>query len=475
MVAQVINLFRRPAALPEDWSQAEIAEFYRVESALIQAGLRIETDRGISDEGEPWFVFCRADDGEVVIHFARIDGHYIVSSPAYDGVAEGLNFQALVRNLLDRHPLVQTRKAANNNVFLHPAALLIAIVGTAFFKTGEAKADDGSQKTDARRALLTSTSQPTQVVLSPGEGTIKIDGAQAMAILTSAMLILQRDGALAATGQTRAALASFAPALEREAAPAAPLTGLAPEASRLDLNFNPADPTLKSLLALTAVLSDLPAATGPAAASASLLQSGAAFASTPAGVQGATPNASVHAPVIERWQLEIDLRAADVPEVSAIRVVQNLAQGELAGVTVHEGRLPDILAKIIAQGDVVNGAITIQPQAPSQGDAPPPSTEAPVAPESPVAETPSPPTPTAPTPAIDQQAVAKQIFDFFVAHTSKVEIVVTGNAVVLYDASLMRTSADWSDVTSLTFNFDDGSSISVVGHAHAVYDYHHGG
>ncbi|WP_369062384.1 hypothetical protein ABOZ73_08860 [Caulobacter sp. 73W] len=471
MVAQVINLFRRPAALPEDWTQAEIAEFYRVESALIQAGLRIETDRGISDEGEPWFVFCRADDGEVVIHFARIDGHYIVSSPAYDGVAQGLNFQALVRNLLDRHPLVQTRKAANNNVFLHPAAILIAIVGTAFFKTGEAKADDGSGKADTRRALLATTSTPTTVVSTPGEGTIKIDGAQAIAILTSAMLILQRDGALAATSAPGDPAVAMSTSLEREVGPSAPVIGAVAEAAQTEFNFNPADPTIKSLLALTAVLADLPSAPVVLASFGGVRAPTTLQVSAPVVNQS---NAGLHAPVIERWQLEIDLRAADVPEVSAIRVVQNLARGELAGVTVHQGSLPDILAKFIAKGDVINTAV-VQPQGPSSENegpgAPPPAGGSGDAPSHPVPAAPQPES----SPVLDQAAVAKQIFDFFVAHTSKVEIVVTGSAVVLYDASLMDTSADWSNVASVTFNFDDGSSISVVGHSHAVYDYHHGG
>lgn len=463
MVAQVINLFRRPAAQPLDWTQAEIAEFYRVESALMQAGLRIETDRGVSDEGEPWFVFCRADDGEVVIHFARIDGHYIVSSPAYDGVAQGLNFQALVRNLLDRHPLVQTRKAANNNVFLHPAAILIAIVGTAFFKTGEARADDGTTKSDSRRALLATTSAPMAAVGAPGEGTIKVDGAQAMAILTSAMLVLQRDGAFAAA-PARTGAVVLTPTLERDAAAPSSSAVFSPEAGHVELAFNPADPAIKGLLALTAVLSDLPAAPNVSALVA--LQDARQMAAQPAASQGALfSGAGLHAPIIERWQLEIDLRAADVPEIASIRVVQNLAQGDLPTVKLHAGSLPDVLAKFIAKGEVINTGVVVQPQGPAPGnDGDVPTNEVP---STPSGSDPAPPS------LAEQTAVAKQIFDFFVSHTSKVEIVVTGSAVVLYDASLMSPHADWSNVTSLTFNFEDGSSISVVGHSNAIYDHHH--
>ena len=43
-----------------DWTRDELAELYPIEHALTQAIL-LETDRGLSDEGDPWFVFCRAD------------------------------------------------------------------------------------------------------------------------------------------------------------------------------------------------------------------------------------------------------------------------------------------------------------------------------------------------------------------------------------------------------------------------------
>ncbi len=74
MSAEVFSLFGRRRATPRDWSTPEIAEFYRVEAALLQAGLRVTSDRGLTDEGDPWFIFCRAEDDEVIIHLARIDG-----------------------------------------------------------------------------------------------------------------------------------------------------------------------------------------------------------------------------------------------------------------------------------------------------------------------------------------------------------------------------------------------------------------
>ncbi|MFC7400179.1 hypothetical protein ACFQU1_23540 [Chelatococcus sp. GCM10030263] len=121
-----------------DWSNQELAEFYRVEAALVQAGLTIETDRGLSDENEPWFAFCHADTGEVIIHFARIGGVYVAASGAFEGVLRGVDFRSLVEALLMRHPLVVPRKG--EKISLHPSALLVALVATAFFKLSEADA-----------------------------------------------------------------------------------------------------------------------------------------------------------------------------------------------------------------------------------------------------------------------------------------------------------------------------------------------
>ena len=126
-----------------DWTSQELAEFYRVESALIQGGMKISTDRGVSDEGDPWFVFCREEGGDPVVHFARIDGQYIIASPAYKGVARGLDFRSMVQDLISRHKIAPVNKEQKSNIFMHPAALLVIVVGTAFFKTpGEARADE---------------------------------------------------------------------------------------------------------------------------------------------------------------------------------------------------------------------------------------------------------------------------------------------------------------------------------------------
>jgi len=142
---QVLSFFR--ASERGDWSQRELEEFYRVEDALTKTGVGISTDRGLTDEGEPWFVFFRQDNEEVIVHFARIGGEYVVASNFTEAVFRGRNFQTLVRELLDSHPYVLPKQhASRSTVFLHPATLLAALVVTGYVNSSElnASADDGS-------------------------------------------------------------------------------------------------------------------------------------------------------------------------------------------------------------------------------------------------------------------------------------------------------------------------------------------
>jgi hypothetical protein len=130
--ARVLS-FLRARACSSDWTQQELAEFYRVESALLQNGLFVGTDRGRSDEGDPWFIFYRSESEEVIAHFARFDGYYLVASSAFSGIARGRDFQLLVRELMEAHPLMLPRNhGPSQKVFLHPSALLAALLATSY-------------------------------------------------------------------------------------------------------------------------------------------------------------------------------------------------------------------------------------------------------------------------------------------------------------------------------------------------------
>jgi hypothetical protein len=133
-MAQIIGLFSAGAEKRQkrDWSNQDIAELYRVESALIQAGLHVETERGTSDEGDPWFVFCHRDGGDVIVHFARIDGRYVIAAPVLARPLSGTDLNAIVRRFVSDNPvsIPSPNATLRGNVILHPAALLTIFVAT---------------------------------------------------------------------------------------------------------------------------------------------------------------------------------------------------------------------------------------------------------------------------------------------------------------------------------------------------------
>ena len=139
----------RPAEasrLSGDWSNQEVADLYRVEALLLQAGIRITTDRGVSDEDDPWFVFCR-EDGEVFVHLARIDGTYLLDSPGLGTLLQGRDFASLINRFVaqvaargeskDNVVTFRPRMLHEQTVRLHPAVMLAALVWTLFLASDD--------------------------------------------------------------------------------------------------------------------------------------------------------------------------------------------------------------------------------------------------------------------------------------------------------------------------------------------------
>ena len=131
MASQVVAFLRR-SARTDDWTREELAELYRIEHALVQANVRLETDRGLSDEGDPWFVFCRVD-GEILVHVSRFDGQYRLYSPGLSNPLVGHSFAELARSFTNIVPMqVSLQRRDGAQLFVHPAAMLAVIVGTLF-------------------------------------------------------------------------------------------------------------------------------------------------------------------------------------------------------------------------------------------------------------------------------------------------------------------------------------------------------
>jgi hypothetical protein len=131
MGSQVVSFLRR-SVRTADWTREELAELYRIEHALAQANVRLDTDRGLTDEGDPWFVFCRVD-GEILVHISRFDGQYRLYSPGLSNPLVGHSFAELAKSFTKIVPMqVSLERRDGAQLFVHPAAMLAVIVGTLF-------------------------------------------------------------------------------------------------------------------------------------------------------------------------------------------------------------------------------------------------------------------------------------------------------------------------------------------------------
>lgn len=144
-----------------DWTQQELAQFYRVEWALTQSGISVETDRGVSDEGDPWFAFCRASDGEVVIHIAREGRTYLLAGFLSEQIQRGSDFGELVERVLMQHPAKAIDKRGRGNVVMHPATMLALLVSIAFLQSNEGKAETPADTPSEDAAARASTALPS--------------------------------------------------------------------------------------------------------------------------------------------------------------------------------------------------------------------------------------------------------------------------------------------------------------------------
>lgn len=130
----------------KDWSNQELADLFRVRQLLSGANVPVETDRGVTDEGDPWFVFCHAG-GEVFIHLCRIDGLYLLDSPNVLRPLRGADFNELIADFTNQALPAQSSETGTERrviklerggkVRLHPSAMLAALIWTLFLASEE--------------------------------------------------------------------------------------------------------------------------------------------------------------------------------------------------------------------------------------------------------------------------------------------------------------------------------------------------
>lgn len=473
MAAQILSFFQRAPYATHDWSQQEVAEFYRVESALIQAGVQLESDRGLSDEGEPWFIFCRSDSGEVFMHFARIDGLYVVDGAAFEEPARGGDFAVLIRRLIERYPLARARERTENNVFVHPAALLIALVGAAFFHTNEAKAaeaQDGKAEPRRHASLLTISAPAASVAVSVASSQqAPEDAAQVAAILLSAVLALHEEALR--LPRELALPSAFNPHVASGIAgdfvaftiPSTLTSGVTFDPSALSLDgssLGVADKVATHIYSL-APTQDVTATSAVAAdLSVPLImpESGGTAAPTmPAPLEVGALGAGAGKPIFI-----VKMSAVPVQTVEAVAVAaSSQALSELIAKALPQvDRLPTTLLNLIGKGDHFDGA------APSLGpDAPPSVSETQTSPQLPKPGS-SLPVASGHDPAIDA-AIAQ-----FVAQVKHLDMFMQDRQLVLVDRDIFSPFAPDLDLDSVTFTFKDGSSVSLVGTVDELRHFH---
>ncbi|WP_422018782.1 hypothetical protein [Roseibium sp.] len=159
-------------SLPDgDWTNQELADLYRVESLLVQAGIKMSTGRGVTDENDPWFVFCR-EDGDVFVHLARADGRYLLDSPGLSGLLEGPDFATLIDTFVKQLAALRApeddsnvvsfrpKMLRDNSVHLHPSILLAALIWTLYLAS-----DDIASATEAASDLAEDMILPVDKLL----------------------------------------------------------------------------------------------------------------------------------------------------------------------------------------------------------------------------------------------------------------------------------------------------------------------
>jgi collagen type I alpha len=96
-----------PPASPRDSDltslrREDMQDLAWLEQRLIETGLSVETAYGRADDGSAWAVVCDSDDGEALIHVARIDGSWVVATSPLASVLRGQRLRPLLSNILKK-------------------------------------------------------------------------------------------------------------------------------------------------------------------------------------------------------------------------------------------------------------------------------------------------------------------------------------------------------------------------------------
>jgi hypothetical protein len=93
-------------AHPTGWSAHELSLFDRAVRVLSSEGVCVDIDYGLTDEGEPWLVFCDTESGDVFGHFARVNEEYVACVPFRGHPLTGWKLRDVLGRFLRRHGII---------------------------------------------------------------------------------------------------------------------------------------------------------------------------------------------------------------------------------------------------------------------------------------------------------------------------------------------------------------------------------
>lgn len=123
----------RDAVEVRDWSQQELADFYRAHRLLVQNGVGIGMDRGVTDAGDPWMAFFDVSTQDVFMHVARIGRECVLICDQLDlRITCGTVSELIASFESEVCRIVSVRQQRSGNVILHPAARIIMSISAVF-------------------------------------------------------------------------------------------------------------------------------------------------------------------------------------------------------------------------------------------------------------------------------------------------------------------------------------------------------
>lgn len=196
--------FRKPLCASEqvrlnDWTQQEMADFYRAHRLLVENGVGIGMDRGISDAGDPWMAFYDVATQDVFMHVARINDACVLICDQFEIRITASNISQLIGSFeAEVHRIISLRQQKSSNVVVHPAARIILSISAIFLlfklENNAAHAKEAPVETESTALRKQETAANARAQSLLGRLYEMIDTPVAVAALAGLLLSIELAG-----------------------------------------------------------------------------------------------------------------------------------------------------------------------------------------------------------------------------------------------------------------------------------------